>query len=146
MRLDTVSGPNPTVMHWARARVPMQEDVAEPFHDGDTIWLEIDRGFRDHSTRDLRLYGVFAPELKQLPGGPDTRDYVIGWLRAASAEVPSNHWPLQVDTVRIAGGDHEATTLERYLAIVYNADRSMCLNDDVMAYVKANGYPGGTGS
>lgn len=146
MRLDSVSGPNPTVMHWARARVPLPEDVAEPVHDGDTIWLQIDRGFRDHSIRDLRLYGVFAPELKQLPGGPDTRDYVTGWLRAASADFPDKTWPLQVDTIRISSDDHEATTLERYLAIVWNADHTKCLNDDVRAYVKANGYPGGTGS
>lgn len=141
--LDSVSGPNPTVMHWTRARVPLPEDVAEPVHDGDTIWLEIDRGFRDHSIRDLRLYGVFAPELSQ-PGGTDVRDFVTGWLRAEGDG--GNHWPFQVDSVRVRDNSHEATTLERYLAIVWSADHTRCLNDDVTAYIKAAGYGGGTGS
>ena len=35
--------------------------------DGDTVWLDVDLGFRMHSTTDFRLYGVNTPERGQ-PG------------------------------------------------------------------------------
>jgi len=130
-----------TVMRFDRARLPL--DLGAPVHDGDTLRLELDRGFDDRSVRDLRLYGVFAPELKQ-PGGLDTTAYVVGWLRAQADGAGS--WPLAVDSLRVRDDSHEQVTLGRYLAIVYSHDRTHCLNDDVMAYVKANGYGGGTGS
>ncbi len=132
-----------TVMRWERARVP--GDVASPIHDGDTLRLELDRGFDDRSVRDLRLYGVYAPELSQ-PGGQDTRDFVLGWLRAHHAEVRDAGWPLAVDTLRVRDNSHEQTTLARYLGIVYSADRMCCLNDDITAYVQEQGYTGGIGS
>lgn len=34
--------------------------------DGDTVWLEVDLGFRMTSTTDFRLYGVDTPERGQL--------------------------------------------------------------------------------
>ena len=30
--------------------------------DGDTVWLDVDLGFRLHSTTDFRLYGINTPE------------------------------------------------------------------------------------
>lgn len=30
--------------------------------DGDTVWLEVDLGFRSHITTDFRLYGIDTPE------------------------------------------------------------------------------------
>lgn len=133
-----------TVMRWERARVPTPGDVAEPVHDGDTIWLQLDRGFRDHSIRDLRLYGVYAPELSQ-PGGAETRAFVLRWLNERRALLAAG-WPLAVDTLRVRDNSHEQQTLARYLAIVWSADRSACLNDDITAFVVAQGYSGGIGA
>jgi len=131
-----------TVMRWDRARVP--DDLANPVHDGDTLRLELDRGFDDRSMRDLRLYGVWAPELSQ-PGGQNTRTFVLRWLDERGA-MTGPGWPLAVDTLRVRDNSHEQQTLARYLGIVWSADRAHCLNDDITAYVAEQGYGGGTGS
>ena len=40
--------------------------------DGDTLRVQLDQGFGDTKTLDLRLLGAFAPEHDE-PGGPETK-------------------------------------------------------------------------
>lgn len=51
-------------------------------YDGDTLTVILDRGFHDYSTRDVRLSGIDAPELKTptLEQGRKVRDAVTKWL------------------------------------------------------------------
>lgn len=47
--------------------------------DADTMEVRIDRGWRDYSTRTVRLAGVDTPELKTVDGRA-ARDWVTGWI------------------------------------------------------------------
>jgi len=46
--------------------------------DGDSIRVEIDRGFRDYSIRDVRLLDIDAPE-RNTTAGKMVRDVVTWW-------------------------------------------------------------------
>jgi micrococcal nuclease len=43
--------------------------------DGDTVWLEVDLGFRMKTINDFRLYGVDTPERGQ-PGWAEAKAFV----------------------------------------------------------------------
>jgi hypothetical protein len=48
--------------------------------------------------------------------------------------------------IRNKSNTHEQTTFGRYVAMVWTADLTECLNVAVSAFVTASGYGGGTGS
>jgi len=122
-----------------RARLVRPEDVADPFHDGDTIWLEYDHGKFIHVPTDIRLKDVHAPELKPLQlGAAETRQFVIDWI----AQWNVGKWPFWVDSWRTSTY-RDAKTLDRFLGEVFNRDRSSCLNIAVQTFVDEHGYPAG---
>lgn len=119
------------------ARLPDPRDLSIPVHDGDTLWLTIDRGFRTKTDINCRLEGVSAPELGEA-GGHDVTTFVRAWL----AERNTSRWPYVVETLRVRAETHEKTTLERYLTRV--TDRAgESLNDAVTAYRRLMGYGAG---
>ena len=126
----------PEFMTW-RARVPRLEDFPDPVHDGDTLWLETDQGDWLRKVRDIRLKDVHAPELDQL-GGTRTRQFTIDWIARWNA----GPWPFQVDTYR-TGTYRDVKSLERFVSVVWDRDRSHCLNADVQQFVDVSGYPPG---
>jgi hypothetical protein len=112
-------------------------------HDGDTTPRSlVDRGGPDEdtSTWSIRFKDVFAPELSQ-PGGPECRQFVIDWF---AKHDDGTEWPFLLETFRTPKSDRMLTTLSRIVG-VYTAADGACLNDDVAAFIKANGYPGGIG-
>jgi len=112
-------------------------------HDGDTITAVLDQGFGDTKEIVVRMLGVYAPELSQA-GGAETRAFVARWLdQTTLAGTTYSH---VVTTARTVRSDKEQTTLGRYVATVTNHDGSRNLNAEVMEFVAANGYGGGTGS
>jgi hypothetical protein len=121
------------------ARLPRIEDVTLPGHDGDTWTLSFDRGDGWENKVKIRGFNVFAPELKQV-GGPECRQFANRWLVAPSGLI----WPFWVDTV-LDGNGHEIETLGRSVCIVRNAVTAVSLNDEMNAYIDANGFPRGTG-
>lgn len=124
-----------------QARLPDPRDVPAPVHDGDTIKLELDRGFGDQSVVTLRLRNTFAPELAQ-PGGVVCRTFTRRWLEDGD----SYGWPYLVETVKTRGGI-EVQTFARYVAEVTLADEpDASLNLAVSNFVRANGWGGGIGS
>lgn len=108
-------------------------------HDGDTLTALTDVGGGITWTINVRLLGVFAPELKE-PGGPETRQFVLDWI----AKQPGK-WPVVVTTARTKT-DKDALTFDRYLGTVTSLDGTDSLNLAVMAFVAEHGYGGGTGS
>lgn len=110
-------------------------------HDGDTVRVLVDRGTEDTSRWWVRLQDTFAPELSQT-GGPECRGFAAAWV---AQHGDGTDWPFLLETFRTPRSDTEVVTLSRYVGRVTAADRA-CLNDDVAAFVKANGYPGGIGS
>lgn len=123
-------------------------DFAAPVHDGDTVWLELDKGHRDQSTKDIRMRWVGAPELKD-PGGEDVHQFVIAWLDRYS----DSRWPLSVETFQTTG-DNDVMTLNRYVGAIYYGDpeavraRALllpCLNNDVQWYIAEHGWGHGIG-
>ena len=126
-------------MQW-RGRMVRPDDIDQPVHDGDTLWLETDQGDWYRKVRDIRLKDVFAPELKQ-PGGPECRRFLADWLFRWDRWP----WPFIVRTYRTSTG-RDLLTFNRYVSVVYSRDLASCLNTEIQAFVTDNGYPGGTGS
>jgi endonuclease YncB( thermonuclease family) len=133
---------------WISPAQALDLGLSASVHDGDTVWLTLDRGFRDFTTKDLRLKGVYAPELSQ-PGGAETRSFVIDWLQeAAILSANVTPWPLSVETFKTRTGN-DVQTLNRYVAMVYAGDPEAvragpgfaqvpCLNRDVIAFLAAH--------
>lgn len=139
-------------MRWIfPARVPDLRDFSKPVHDGDTLWLTLDRGYGGRQNHDERLKLVHAPELKD-PGGPEVHQFVLGWI-AVYAD-PTDKWPLCVETFTTKTGN-DIMTLGRYVAMVYAGDpeelragKSLpCLNADIDGYLAQHPeWGGGIGS
>lgn len=61
-------------------------------HDGDTITVDLDRGYEDRSRRSVRLLGCNARELSQ-PGGKEARDHLTVLLPPGTfVIVTSSEW------------------------------------------------------
>lgn len=114
-------------------------------HDGDTLTVELDLGFRLAAKVDVRLQDVYAPELRQ-HGGTETKAYVQGWVDTMERNYYGHDWPFIVRTLRKKDDSEEVTTFDRYVAVVTDLGGTDCLNVAVEDYVKANKFPGGTGS
>jgi hypothetical protein len=123
-----------------QARLPDPRDIplGEPVHDGDSLFLCVDRGGNDRSVWPLRLKGVFAPELQHL-GGPIARDYLVSIIRAATGP-----WPFEVETFKTSG-NRDLMSFERFIAtITINGDS---VNDRMTAFLALHPeWGGGTGS
>lgn len=115
-------------------------------HDGDTVTYRSDMGRRIYHEADVRLLGVFAPELSQ-PGGPETRAFVAQWH---ADRVAGKKWPFLVTTTLVRAADPDASeakkTLDRYVATVTCVATNESLNLAVAAFVTAGGYSGGIGA
>lgn len=127
-------------MPW-NARLPRDDDFTldRAVHDGDTLWLECDLGDWLRKVRDCRLMGVRAPErVPPQPGWEETRRFVLDWVHTWNV----GPWPFRVDTYRTSTY-RDAKTIDRFLSMVYNRDRSSCLNLAVQAFVDVNQFPPG---
>lgn len=112
-------------------------------HDGDTAKLLIDTGFRFATTQNIRLKGVFAPELKQT-GGVETTAYFTSLVTQQNAK--QLEWPWRVVTERLKNDTSEVTTLERYVATIYYIDdSSKSVNSLIEDFITSRGYPSGIG-
>lgn len=115
-------------------------------HDGDTVTYASDLGRRIRHQADIRLLGVFAPELTQ-PGGPECRDFVRAWH---VDRVRGRRWPFLVVTSLVWAGDPDRAeakkTLDRYVATVTCIETNEVLNLAVQDFVTRNGFGGGVGA
>ena len=96
--------------------------------DGDTIETELIQGFDSYTLQLCRILHVDTPEKKTL-AGKAVAQVVAKWLAAA---VPLFVVSAQRD--KYAG---------RYDGIIWNSDRSMTLNDYLLAEKLARAYEGG---
>jgi micrococcal nuclease len=107
--------------------------------DGDTIDVEIDRGFRDVLTQRLRLLGVNTPEMHDADpikraAAVAAKDYVIAWCDAALAAslVTGDKWELRIQT-------EKDDAFGRYLCRVWKAD-AYPSGVDLSAFLIADGH------
>lgn len=114
-------------------------------HDGDTITVVLDQGFGDTKTIDIRLYGVYAPELSE-KGGPECRDFVTKWFIEQMDSVKTSNWNFVVTTMKMKRADHEQMTFDRYVATVTSLDGSRNLNLEIQDFIDEHVYSGGVGS
>lgn len=83
-----------------RGRLPGVLAVAFPLYhytatvirivDGDTVWLRIDRGFREFFETSCRLFGVNTPELSTGVPGTTSRDWLTQRVVGKTLFVKSN--------------------------------------------------------
>lgn len=109
-------------------------------HDGDSVTMLLDQGFRQTVEIDIRLANVWAPELKD-PGGPDVQAYLLSLLDAASF---SGKWPFVVQPHMTRSGKY-VMSFARYVATVKMPDGES-LNSKLMRYIVEHDYLGGTGA
>jgi endonuclease YncB( thermonuclease family) len=107
--------------------------------DGDTLRVLLDRGFDETKEIDLRLFDTWAPE-KTDSGGPETKAHATEWVDERS----EGRWPFVVILERTKRGDHEVSTLGRYVGTLLDPQGDS-LNSAVTAFVSARGYGHGTG-
>lgn len=112
-------------------------------HDGDTVTVLLDQGYRDTKELEVRLLGVYAPELRQ-PGGKECREFVNNWFTVSDPNFV--RWPFVVTTARMKVADREQKTLDRYVATITTIDGSKNLNAEVAEFIHKNKYGGGSGS
>lgn len=112
-------------------------------HDGDTVKMVLDQGFGDTKLIDVRLLGVYAPELSQ-SGGKECQKFVSDWF--ASNAIDGVRWEFIVTTVRMKRADKEQTTLSRYVGVITNQTVSSTLNAEISQFIHDKGYGGGTGA
>lgn len=112
-------------------------------HDGDTVQMVLDQGFGDTKLVDIRLLGVYAPELSE-PGGKECKEFVAEWF--AKNQAVGARWSFVVTTVRMKRTDKEQSTLSRYVAVITNLTTTSNLNAEISEFIHENGYGGGTGS
>lgn len=99
-----------------RARLVPPRDKA---HDGDSFWMEYDAGCTARVEPELRLYGVYMPELKD-PGGPEMRQAVDDWFASADYTLT---WPFWISMVMTKTRERgQKMTFTRYLAVVWRYD------------------------
>lgn len=100
--------------------------------DGDTVWLDVDLGFRTYGKLDFRLYGINTPEL-------------VGATRmaalAAKAELERllRLGPLTINTHKADAADKYG----RWLAtiIVHTKTGPLCVNEALVSGGFAVKYP-----
>lgn len=100
--------------------------------DGDTIVVLLDQGFHGRREEELRLVGVYAPELRE-PGGKECKEFVITWMSTYCSDIA---WPLLITTVKntnIEPGERRSFT--RYLANIRTINQSRNLNEDIIAFL-----------
>lgn len=114
-------------------------------HDGDSIDIMVDQGWGDDKTfakPGARLFGVFAPELKD-PGGPETHDFVVSWVNSHMGTLT---WPFVWWSARMPKADRDQQAIGgRYVGTLTSLDGTENLNLAIMQFVHDNGYGGGTG-
>lgn len=93
-------------------------------HDGDTLDVEVDLGFRVHVRTPVRLLGLNAPELST-QAGRDALAWVSQWM--AGTGIATN---LVIDSAK--DGDWSGDKYGRWLATVYD-EQGRCLNTDLLA-------------
>lgn len=110
-------------------------------HDGDNATMILDQGFYDTKRIEVRLNGVWAPELKQ-PGGPDCQVFVRNWFHS---RLIKPRWNFVVWTTPMPRADRELKTLDRYVANITSMDPHDSLNSAIAMYCLERGYGRGTG-
>lgn len=92
--------------------------------DGDSVWLQVDLGFRMFATIPIRLAHINAPELRAV-GGAASRDWTIEWFE--------KHSTFEVATAK------NPEKYGRWLGVVYAEDGSV-LNDELLTAGHAEPY------
>ena len=115
-------------------------------HDGDTVTYLSDMGRKIYNQAEVRLLGVWAPELKEV-GGLAVKDFVRDWHEERRGRLK---WPFLVTTTLVYAQDPDAAevkkTLDRLIATVTCIATNECLNIAVSEYVAKQGFTGGIGS
>lgn len=96
--------------------------------DGDTVWLDVDLGFRMHTTNDFRSYGIDTPERGQ-----------DGFVEAVSRvnELAPAGSAVHIDSYK------NPDKYGRWLVVVYTADGTN-INQALVDEGLAVPYYGGT--
>jgi len=58
--------------------------------DGDTVWVDIDLGFREWTTQKLRLKGINTAEIEK-PEGQSAKDYIVARLKGCKFIAVKTH-------------------------------------------------------
>ena len=108
--------------------------------DGDTLHVDWDLGRRIHVDEErLRLLGLDAPDKDEPVKWANALQYASGWL---AQHAPDGFILIEtIPTSKLQAADKKEK-FGGYLAKVWNLDRSVCLNDDLIASGNATAWDG----
>lgn len=101
-------------------------------YDGDTITVRLDLGFKISTEVKLRLVGIDTPELR---GGTEETK--------AAARAARDHVRSRVSGVEVRVQTTKKGKYGRWLGVVWIADDSESLNDELIRLNHATPYSGG---
>lgn len=113
----------------------------EPILDGDTMYFEIDCGFNLATTQPVRLLGLNAYETKgeEKPRGELAELFVKEWF--AKNFLTDRKYPFFLQTQKASiENDEKREKYGRYLGVVYNFDKTRCLNEALLCAGFAKPY------
>jgi endonuclease YncB( thermonuclease family) len=103
--------------------------------DGDTVVLALDLGFHVYHHEHVRLAGVNAPEVfgaHASEAGRQARTFTAEWFGGPGA--------MGRGLVYHSARYDEREKYGRSLGFIYDADDGASLNDDLLAWLKAQGF------
>lgn len=112
-------------------------------HDGDNATMMLDQGHGDTKLLEVRLMGVFAPELRE-PGGKECQEFIEEWMHRN--DVAGTRWKYIVITARMKTVDKEQMTFTRYVGTITSLSGASNLNAELIEFIRIKGYSGGIGS
>lgn len=121
----------------ASPRIPYEKDFIETIEfsykgkvinvvDGDTIDVLINRGFGDFTQKRIRLSGINAPEMKDVPKGEEAKKALIGLILDKEVVIKTKK-----DQTDIYG---------RYLGTIYLGENKLNVNDQMIKIGHAKLY------
>jgi hypothetical protein len=123
-----------------RARFPDPRDFADPVTDGDTAWLQVDKGTRNKQDMPIRFADVHAPDKKDGPTRNLARAVAQKWF---TDHAHSLVWPWEILLVKVKDLTHEEMTFERYIGHVWCSLDGQYMNTDLESYYRAQQWPMG---
>lgn len=100
-------------------------------NDANSVKMVLDQGFGDTKLVNIRLVGIYAPELSQ-PGGPECQKFVKDWF--TSNNPTGTRWGFIVTTSRVNSQN---------VAFITAMDHSSNLNAELADFMHEKGYKAG---
>lgn len=100
-------------------------------NESDTVKMVLDQGFGDTKLVNLRLLGVYAPEIDET-GGKECQAFISKWF--SDHGISDARWEFIVTTIEVKDVPNQ------YVAVVTDLTVTSNLNAELSQFIHENGY------